>query len=182
METGSFSCCSSCWRVSSWRGRGYGGRIGRRGRKRNQSQGTDHFQGGEAMRKIGQVVLVGMILLLAGTVGISRAEDAEVLPKGVWTVYLENKFYFPFDERYGPSGDVEDAATDFNATLGSNVFPRLAELEAALGLPPGSANIGDSVVSFEYKVDELTLLLGYGITDKLTAGVKIPYLWLQNDG
>jgi len=147
----------------------------------NQSQGTDHFQGGEAMRKISLFMLVGMILLLAGTVGISRAEDAEVLPKGVWTVYLENKFYFPIDERYGPSGDVEDAATDFNATLGSNVFPGLADLETALGLPPGSANIGDSVVSFEYKVDELTLLLGYGITDKLTAGVKIPYLWLKND-
>src|SRR4030065_2415083 len=107
---------------------------------------------------IGQVVLVGMILLLAGTVGISRGEDGEVLPKGVWTVYLENKFYFPIDERYGPNGKVEDAATDFNATLGSNVFPGLADLGPALGLPPGSANIGDSVVSFEYTVDEANLL------------------------
>jgi len=133
------------------------------------------------MRKHWQVVLVGMILLLAGAVGISRAEDAEVLPKGVWTVYLDNKFYFPIDERYGPDGKAESAATDYNATLGSNVFPGLADLETALGLPPGSANVGDSVVSFEYKADEMTLLLGYGITDKLTAGVKFPYKWLRNN-
>jgi hypothetical protein len=94
---------------------------------------------------------------------------------------MDNKFYFPIDERFGPDGKVENAAVDFNATLGSNVFTGLAGLETALGLPPGSANIGDSVVSFKYKVDELTVLVGYGITDKLTAGVKIPYLWLRND-
>ena len=133
------------------------------------------------MRKIAVVVLAGMILLLAGTVGISRAENAEVLPKGVWTAYLENKFYFPFDKRYDPNGDVEDAAIDYNGILGSNVFPALGDLELALGLPPGSANVGDSVVSFDYDVNEMQLIVGYGITDKLAVGVKIPYLWLSND-
>lgn len=112
---------------------------------------------------------------------VSWADDAEVLPKGVWTVHMENKFYLPIDERYGPSGDVEDAATDFNATLDSNVFPGLAAIEQGFGLPPGSANVGDSVVSFEYKIDYLETIIAYGVTDKLTAGVHIPYYWQKND-
>lgn len=125
-------------------------------------------------------VLPALFALIAGG-NVSLADDAEVLPKGVWTVRMENKFYLPIDKRYGPGGKPEDAAADFNATLNRNVFPDLAVIEQAFGLPPGSANVGNSVVSFEYEIDYLDTIVAYGVTDKLTVGVNIPYRWQKNN-
>lgn len=43
-----------------------------------------------------------------------RADDAMVLPKGIFRVSGEVQHFFPIHERFGPDGDVEDVAVDFN--------------------------------------------------------------------
>jgi hypothetical protein len=93
---------------------------------------------------------------------------------------MEGKFYLPIDKRYGPDGDEESIAQDFNTTLNSKVFPSLTLLEAAFGLPSGYANIGRSAVSFEYDVNIIEFNYAYGITDKLSIGIKIPYWDFEN--
>ena len=112
------------------------------------------------------------------------ADNAEVLPKGRSAVYIEGKLYFPVDERFGPDGDEEKIAEDFNTTLNSSVFPDLSLLEAAFapfGVTPGSANIGKSVVSYEYDFNIIEFNYSYGITDRLSAGIKIPYWDVKNN-
>ncbi|MFC1788408.1 hypothetical protein ACFLZE_00655 [Thermodesulfobacteriota bacterium] len=123
------------------------------------------------MRRISIVVLfLGTLFLLP--LNISYADNAEVMPKGVAGVDLTGKFYFPVDEQFDDSGDVEDVAADFNAELDSSVFPALSALDPFV---PGNASIGNSVVSIEHKPTEFELLAQRGITDRLTVGIKIPY-------
>lgn len=111
----------------------------------------------------------------------AHADSAEVLPKGVARVHANTKFYLPIDKRYNPDGDSEDLAADFNARLNSNVFPALGLVESAFGLPRGFATVGDSVVSFELDITQLELGLQYGLTDRLTLGVFVPYWWVTNN-
>ena len=109
------------------------------------------------------------------------ADSAEVLPKGVFRANFTGNFYFPIDKRFGPDGDTEDVATDYNSALNTNVFPELAMVEKAFGMPTGSANIGDTVVSFDYKLDDYIFNLNYGLTDKVTVGIKIPFYRNKTD-
>jgi hypothetical protein len=126
-------------------------------------------------------LLIGFFPLM-GMTSLSYADSAEVLPKGVSKVNVTYSYYLPIDKRFDPDGDEEDLAADFNATLDSTVFSDLELLEAAFPvlLPPGSANVGDSVVSFEYNFDDLIFSFQYGLTDKLTVGLKVPYYWNKN--
>jgi hypothetical protein len=101
-------------------------------------------------------------------------DSAEVLPKGRSAVFIEGKFYPTIDERYGPNGDEEKVAADFNTNLNSTVFPAL------LALGP-TANIGRSVVSFEYDFTIIEFNYAYGITDKLSFGIKIPFWDAKNN-
>jgi hypothetical protein len=126
---------------------------------------------------IKRIVVGSLFFLLFSQVGLDilYADNAEVLPKGVSRAGVNGKFYSPADERYNPEGDVEDVAADYNTTLDSSVFSDLALVETAFGLPAGSANIGKSVVSFEYDFTIVELTFQYGITEKLTVGMIIPY-------
>jgi hypothetical protein len=92
-------------------------------------------------------------------------------------VSIASNFYLPFDKRYNPDGKVEDIAVDFNTSLTSRIFPALAPLNPLVG---GMASLGDTTVSFEYDLTILYFEIGYGITDRLTAGVRLPYWWLTN--
>ena len=92
---------------------------------------------------------------------ICHADNADVIPKGIIKASVNGKFYRPIDERFDDNGDEEPIAADFNATLGSNVFPALGSLETALGLPAGSANIGESIVSFEWEPNTFDFLFQY---------------------
>lgn len=128
--------------------------------------------------------IIGICLLLLGGLfilqEISYADDADVLPKGVFRVGVDTAFYVTIDERYDPDGDAEDVAVDYNKTLDSNVFPSLGLIEDFFGMPPGSANVGRSVVSFDYDFTISEFSFAYGITDKLTAGIILPYWWARN--
>lgn len=109
------------------------------------------------------------------------ADTAEVMPKGVWSVWAEYYHYFPIDQRYGPNGDPEDLAADYNTALNSRVFPDLARLEAAVGMPSGSASLGDTQVDMKYQFNILELNAAYGLTDQVSLGIKIPYWWFKSD-
>jgi hypothetical protein len=127
------------------------------------------------------ILLEWLILLLfhlpIPTTSLTYADDAVVLPQGVSRVSLASIFYLPFDKRYNAAGKVEDIAADFNTSLTSRVFPALAPLNPLVG---GTASLGDTSVSFEYDLTILHFEMGYGITDRLTAGVRLPYWWLTN--
>jgi hypothetical protein len=107
-------------------------------------------------------------------------EDAEVLPKGVFRFRVDDRIYFPSQTRYGTDGKKESAAADFNANLNSQAFPDLTKIESLFRLSPGTATIGRSVVNFNYNFNTITFGLDYGITDKLTLGVRIPYWFVKN--
>lgn len=112
--------------------------------------------------------------------GVSLAGTAEVLPKGVWNVRMEYRHSFKVDERYNQDGDTEDVAIDYNTNLNSKIFPALGLVEDFFGMPPGSGTVGDSVVSFEYKFDISESYVMYGVTDRLSVGIYIPYWWVKN--
>lgn len=124
--------------------------------------------------------LLSCLFLLTGLPNQSRGDDAQVLPKGVVAVILDGRYYFPFDKRFDEDGKKEDLDANFNANLNSNVFAGLRLVEQFFGMPPGSASIGRSVVSFEYQGQDFIPLLQYGVTDRLTVGAKIPYYWRKN--
>ena len=100
------------------------------------------------------------------------ADSAKVLPKGVSRLNVDYSFYEPVTERFDPDGDKESVATDFNTTLDDTVFP---------GLIPPFTNIGDSIVDFEYDFRDLIINYQYGLTDKITIGIQIPYYWNKTD-
>jgi hypothetical protein len=111
---------------------------------------------------------------------VASADDALVLPKGRFSVKLENLFVFPTDERWDPEGNAVELAGAFNArVLDSSVFPALSALNPLV--PDGRASIGDSTVHFEYQYDILDVTVAYGITDQLTIGVDLLYYWVHND-
>ena len=133
-------------------------------------------------RQAGGVVLAaGIFLMVACTDGFA-VESAQVLPKGVWNAVLTGTHTFPMKERFNPDGDTESVSKYFNANLNSDVFPQLGALDQVFfGGTPGTATIGTSQVSFEYEADEMKLSLQYGITNKLTVGIIVPYLWQKTN-
>lgn len=123
-----------------------------------------------------------IVLMLACWLTLPRlavADDAVVLPKGRSTVVLENLFYFPTRDRFNPNGNAEDLTAGFNERrLDSSVFSLLQPLDPFVG---GSASIGDSHLRFKYHYNILNVGYAYGITDRLTVGVEIPYYSVRND-
>jgi hypothetical protein len=128
------------------------------------------------------ISIVSSLTLVFVLTGVSQsfADSAEVLPKGVFGVSMEGRYYFPFDKKFNNDREKEALGKDFNATLNSNIFPALTLVEIGFGMPPGSANIGRSVVSFKYQGEDAITLIQYGLTSRLTLGVKIPYYWRKN--
>jgi hypothetical protein len=128
------------------------------------------------MGKALRVNLLMMFLFLL-PISIADADDAIVLPRGISRVSIASNFYLPTHKRYNPEGKVEDVATDFNGSLNGRILPALAPLNSLVG---GTASLGDTDVSLEYDITIMYFDVAYGITDRLTAGVRIPYWWLTN--
>ena len=104
---------------------------------------------------------------------MAGADDAEVLPQAVFRAAPEARFYLPIDKRYGPDGNVEDLAKDYNRALDSRVFRLLAPLDRFVG---GRASLGDAAVSIDIDLIEVDFALQYGVTSRLTVGVLVPYI------
>jgi len=129
----------------------------------------------------GRFLVVGLLMaaIAPWSAGQSRAEDASVLPKGVGRVTLDSLFYLPVEQRYNPHGATEDLATDFNnRRLDSTIFSLLTPLNPFV--PGGNASIGDSHVKYTYLYNIEDLGGQYGLTDRLTIGIDIPYFWASN--
>ena len=121
------------------------------------------------------------LLISLHLASFSYADDAQVLPKGVFRGILESNFYLNVDKRYNPDGKKEDVAVDYdNRNLNSSVFSGLGQVETVFGMPAGSASIGTSKVSFDYGFQILKFKLQYGVTDRLSIGANIPYWWVTN--
>ncbi|RZB36145.1 MAG: hypothetical protein SRB2_02410 [Desulfobacteraceae bacterium Eth-SRB2] len=130
------------------------------------------------MRRTVILVIVPVMLCFI-TLSLTYADDASVLPKGIFKTQMKGKFYSSVDEKYTPGGGTEDVAVDFNAVLDSDVFPDLSLVEAGFGMPAGSANIGTSVIDFDFNLFEFDF--HYGLTDRLTIGIHIPYWAVKNN-
>ena len=116
-------------------------------------------------------VAIALIVLLTGQV--THADDAAVLPKGLWRLLANSEIAFNWTERYNDNGDKEPLAADFNANLNSTVFPALAVFGP-------NASLGQSVVSYTRGATLTTFQPAYGLTDRLSVGVNIPYWTLEN--
>lgn len=103
-----------------------------------------------------------------------------MLPAGVSGASMTGEFYFPMTKRFTKGGGTELIASDFNTSLDSSVFSDLAMIETGFGMPPGTASIGESNVRFKYSGNIYKLTFGYGATENLTLGVKIPYWDIRN--
>ena len=120
------------------------------------------------------ILLLVLCLLCSGHVVL--ADDALVLSQGRWHLSAEARFSLPITRRFTPEGGTEDLATDFNRELNSTVFPDLRLVEAAFRLPEGSVTFGRSVVAFEQHIQIYTMRAAYGLTDRLSVGVRVPLL------
>lgn len=108
-----------------------------------------------------------------------RADDATVLPQGRWQVAGEARFSLPITKQFTPSGGTEDLAVNFNRHLDRTAFPDLQSVEAGFRLPAGSATFGRSVVDFTRHIQIYAGQAAYGLTDRLTVGLRVPY-WTQD--
>jgi len=133
------------------------------------------------MRRVNLFSLLLVAVLLICTIQPSNADDATVLPKGVFTMRLDSQIYAPIKKRFDVNGDTEDLGEEFNADLNSSIFPQLGLVEQGFGMLPGTASIGESKVDLEYDVKIFDFYLFYGLTDRLTIGAKIPYWFFKSD-
>lgn len=135
-------------------------------------------------RAMGSMNLWLIVLLLSiffmAAIQECYADSAEVLPQGRSAVFVEGKFYLPVTKQYDEDGNKEKIADEYNTTLNSNVFPALGPLGAAFGLPAGTANLGQTDVSYKYNFTIIEFNYAYGITDRLSIGTKIPYWIVDN--
>jgi hypothetical protein len=123
-------------------------------------------------RKVLASVVVPICWLVSVPGVASALDDGLILPRGAFRVFSDAHFYLPFDQRYDPDGDAEPLAADFNRPLDSGVFRLLAPLDPFVG----RASLGDARVAIEIDLIEVENALQYGITDRLTVGIMVPYL------
>lgn len=112
------------------------------------------------------------------------ADSAQVLPQGRSGVFASYYDYFNIDQKYDDKGRKEDLSEDFNTSLDSNVFPLLNDLEdSPLGafIPGGTASFGDTDVDLDLDIKIFELEYYYGLTSKLTVGVKMSYWWVDSN-
>ena len=156
-------------------GRGGTGVTARDGRcaTRRQKRQAQRAEG-KTMRRLRVLLVLSLVLRVHAAV----ADDATVLPQGVWWASVEARFSLPITRQFTPSGGTEPLAVDFNNALNSTIFPDLQRVEAAFRLPPGSATFGRSVVDFTRHIQLYTVYAAYGLTDRLSVGLRLPY-WAQ---
>jgi hypothetical protein len=136
------------------------------------------MEGGGLMNFRKAILGLSLFVILSITTQ-AFADTAEVIPKGVFRTGVAGKFYFPVDQAFKDDGTTADPAYKYNANLNSRAFPALAPYDAIFG--PGGATLGTSHVSFEYDFQIYELGFQYGITDRLSAGIMVPYWFVKNN-
>lgn len=120
------------------------------------------------------LLVVGLLIAVLHPWGVrvARADDAAVLPKGRFSASFENLWYFSTEDRFNRNGRREKVAGVFN-----NRVLRLGDFGITV---PGNPTVGTSFLTFKYDFNILDNTIAYGITDKLTVGVDIPYYYAEN--
>src|SRR6266852_3284321 len=93
----------------------------RRRNVKRRKKGQVLGEGYEAM----QWLIAFLIIRLFLPVHAAWADDANVLPQGVFRLGAEARFSLPITKRFTPGGGTEDLAADFNRDLNSTVFRSL---------------------------------------------------------
>lgn len=123
-----------------------------------------------------RALLIGVLLVGQSVFSISYADDALVLPKGTWRFLVDSTFFLPITKRFDKDGKKEDVAADFNTVVDNTLLSGAG----ISGVPPGF-NIGRTVTSFKWDIQQVVVQPAYGITDRFTVGLNIPYWWLKNN-
>lgn len=111
----------------------------------------------------------------------AMADDAQVLPKGVFRIGVRTLYTF-YDERFDPSGKKEAIGIDFDkVNVTRAVFPALGTLETTLGLPAGSLTLGTTSFDSDVEIFALPIYVEYGLTDMVSLGIVIPFIHVQRD-
>jgi hypothetical protein len=154
--------------------------IGQARRSQNMKEHRDtHLSARDCM----SLWFIALFLSLSSLAALQEcyADSAEVLPQGKSAVFMEGKFYFPVTKQYDEDGNKEKVADKYNKTINGSVIPSLDQVGGLFGLPAGTANLGRTVVSYKYNFDIIEFNYGYGITDRLSFGTKIPYWIVKNN-
>ncbi len=130
---------------------------------------------GKSLVNLGCSLKCGLVVVFVFLFFISSlscwADDAMVLPKNRWMTCLGFDIYPSWNKQYNGGGSEEDLAFDYNKELDEKVFVDLKPF-ADLGYDP---SLGRSIVDFEKDAVITNVLISYGVTDKLSLGLKIPY-------
>jgi hypothetical protein len=111
-------------------------------------------------------VVIVVLLVLAHSPLVSRADEAVVLPKGLSQLKVDANFYFDFDKRWDKDG---------------NLVPYAAALNRNLNLGPGGLSFGRSSGTLNRDLTEMFIQGAYGLTDRLSVGFILPYFWMKNN-
>lgn len=121
----------------------------------------------------GGLVLVFVISFFMSS-SFCQAEDAMVLPKGRFMTCLDFQIYPSWSKQYNDQGNEEDLDVDYNRDLDKQVIPALAGFETPV-ISAYKASLGHSIVDFKKESVITNILLSYGVTDKFSLGLKVPY-------
>ena len=121
------------------------------------------------------LILVGSVSLFG--IGPSFADTASVLTKGLFEFKVDNHVYFNTTNKYNRQGNPEPLATNFNIRIDGSVF----DLSAFVPFTGPDPNLGSTATSFEWELQRHIFQLSYGVTDRLSLGVRIPWVQVKNN-
>ncbi len=125
---------------------------------------------------LGIFLIILPIFIMISSPSPVYAEDAQVLPKGRFSIRIRSLYTF-YDKRFDPLGGKEPIGVDFDhVNADRSVFPALANLETFFGFSENSLTLGTS--SFISKVEEFDypIYIAYGLSDNVSIGMVIPIL------
>lgn len=111
------------------------------------------------------VVMLSVLLVWWMGIETSRADEAVVLPKGLFQLKVDTNFYFDFDQRWDRDG---------------NLVPYAAALNRSLNFGPGGLSFGRSSGTVTRELTEMFIQGAYGLTNRLSIGFILPYFYMKN--
>jgi hypothetical protein len=122
---------------------------------------------------------------------LGPSDDATVVPRGLFRFSLaptwsRSNQRFADGERGTARGTVESLGHDFDLdSMGTKQFPFLlaltSPLQAITGLPSVPLSFGRLAVAYDVSSVTTPLSLEYGLTDRITVGVTVPYVKTRNE-
>lgn len=114
----------------------------------------------------------------------SFADDAKVLPKGLWRAQLVSAFTY-VEDRFSGTGESTSLGSGFSQTISPQFLaalkPEVKQLVTALNaMSPGLGdNLAIAQVDMELEANILTNLfaLEYGVSDRLSVGLILPLVY-----